>query len=130
MSCRSRNFAAVLVALAVFSQLITPTLHASNWAKHNGDGLLYAFCGTLSPALLAKMRSIAPDALLERSDNPQTQTELCLSMGTLAGSLILAAVFVLLLFQRQTRLGTQPRLAHCAARPCSPYQSRAPPCNA
>lgn len=128
MTCRSRNFAAVLVALAVFSQLITPTLHASNWARHNGEGLLYAFCGTVSPALLAKMRSIAPEGLLEGSDNLKTQTSLCLSMGSLAGSFILAAIFVLLLFQRQTALGAGLRIEPSAARLRAPYQSRAPPC--
>ena len=128
MNCRSRNFAAVLVALAVFSQFITPTLHASNWARHHGDGLLYAFCGTVSPALLAKMRSIAPEELLEGSESLTSQTTLCLSMGSLAGSLILAAVFVLLLFQRQTTLGASLRIAPSDVRLRAPYQSRAPPC--
>ena len=123
-----RILPSLLIILALISQLVTPTLHASNWARHNGEGLLYAFCGTVSPALLAKMRSIAPEGLLEGSDNLKTQTSLCLSMGSLAGSFILAAIFVLLLFQRQTALGAGLRIEPSAARLRAPYQSRAPPC--
>lgn len=118
------------MALAVFSQLVTPTMHASRWAQSSGQGLLYAFCGTLSPALIAKMREIAPEGLLDHGDTPAAQTELCLSIGSLASAFILASVLVLLLFLQRPQPCKLLRPAPSASRRCPAYHSRAPPCPA
>ncbi len=127
MPRRLRTLACLLVALAVLSQLVTPTLYASNWAKHNGEGLLYAFCGTVSPALIAKMSDIAPPGLLPFDNSNHAQTELCLSVGILAGSFVLAAVFVLLLFQHRPSIRPALRPAPDLRLARTAYQSRAPP---
>ncbi|ORE85901.1 hypothetical protein ATO7_11428 [Oceanococcus atlanticus] len=121
-----RSLPSLLIILALISQLVTPTLHASNWAKHNGDGLLYAFCGTISPALLAKMRDIAPPGLVAADDTHPGQLELCLSLGSLASAFVLAIALVLYLL-RVSSHAVPPRDIPRSMRTWAAYQSRAPP---
>ncbi len=88
----------VLALLALLAQASVPLLHAQNWARMQNDGgLSYAFCGTLSPVLLAKMKAVAPPGLYAQGAPAQTAQDckLCLIMGAL-GAMLGALVVALL----------------------------------
>lgn len=82
----------LLSLLALMGQWLLPMAHAQAWAKRNGDPLLYAFCGDLSPALLEKIQaSTLPELLKQRQSDHEKLAKLscnlCVGMhaGQLAG---------------------------------------------
>lgn len=57
-----QQIGALIGALALIGQLLLPITHAQSWARANGNPLLYAFCGQISPALVEQLRRTAlPD---------------------------------------------------------------------
>ena len=81
--------ASILLVLALLAQASVPLLHAQNWARMQNDGgLSYAFCGTVSPVLLAKMKAVAPPGLYAQGAPAQTAQDckLCLIMGALVAA--------------------------------------------
>lgn len=52
-----------LGVFALLVQLMLPNAHAQSWARENGAPLLFAFCGQLSPGLLARLRESTPPEL-------------------------------------------------------------------
>ncbi len=85
---------ALLSVLALIGQLLLPMSHAQSWAARNGDPLLYAFCGEVSPTLVARMQLALPAEVLaglQKRDHAlpsDLSCSLCASMhgGNLLGS--------------------------------------------
>lgn len=127
-----RISALILLVMALLAQASVPLLHAQNWARMQNDsglgGLAYAFCGTVSPALLAKMKSVAPPSLYQQLAQPQAQQDckLCLIIGALGAMLGALALVLLLHVQLAGRVTVwRPRAAFIAG--LRGFQARAPP---
>lgn len=130
MMTRHRRLAATLAVLAILSQLFLPMLHASSWARDNGDARLYAFCGTGSPEFLAKLREVSPQLDSGAQDHGQRLAEgcpLCLTVAAVASALMAGAVCVFALQRRSATAISFPRLRRLSVAMLRPYQSRAPP---
>lgn len=122
--------------LALIAQLLLPTAHAQAWAQQNGNPLLYAFCGKVSPQMAEQFLAAAPAELLEAFKAQQAQPplakiascELCVSMhaGQLAGPS--AAPTVLFDTGAQTRISLRQWQAPSVQGVQLP-QTRGPPVN-
>lgn len=81
----------LLSVVALLGQWLLPMAHAQAWAQRNGDPLLYAFCGDLSPALLEKIQaSTLPELLKQRKSDHEKLAKLScnLCVGIHAGQLV------------------------------------------
>jgi hypothetical protein len=90
----------LLSVVALLGQWLLPMAHAQAWATRNGDPLLYAFCGDISPALLEKIQaSTLPELLKQRQGDHEKLAKLscnlCVGMhaGHLAGGGLPAFAF-------------------------------------
>ncbi len=86
----------LISVIALIGQLLLPAAHAQAWAQQNGNPLLYAFCGKVSPQLAEQFLATAPPELLrafQLKQAPQqaqfTACDLCVSAQ--AGQLLLPA---------------------------------------
>ena len=123
-----RPLACLLTALALMSQACLPLLHAQSWAGSHNAGLLFAFCGEVSPALLAKARAVAPAGLTpaQPTTNASLDCPLCLLLHALGGALALAALGLLLTPNRRVSAGS-PYTAAQRSGVHQAYRARAPP---
>lgn len=118
-----------LLAVAIFARGMLPWVHGSSMAQDSGNNLLLVFCGSTTPALMNKAKSLTPWAKESPqpapSQSPLSNCPLCL-VGIFA--LALVALAVLHLFQRQP-LAYARALANTVRLNSPPrrYDSRGPP---
>lgn len=68
-----QSFRVWVSLLALFAQLVLPMAHAQSWAARNGDPLLFAFCGQISPAAIeAARRDLPPELLAGLAADPES----------------------------------------------------------
>ncbi|MDP9141640.1 MAG: DUF2946 family protein [Pseudomonadota bacterium] len=130
-SLRRNPFAVWLGILAVLAQLVLPAAHAQSWAKRNGDPLLYAFCGQVSPALIQQLRAVsAPELLqdIERAHRASNSLSCDLCTAVHGGHLASAPAAqppVLLVEHPPQRINAEP--AFVPAQIAFAFQARGPP---
>ncbi len=126
---RMRPSIIALLAVALLAQASLPLIHAQNWARtQNDSGLSYAFCGKVSPLLLAKMKAVSPPELYGQSTASATAQDcrLCLvvsALGAMLGSL--AVVLLLAGFAGTPQSVTRPGSVFAVA--VRGFDARAPP---
>lgn len=66
---RQRKSFALIGVFALLCQLLLPALHAQAWASQNGDPMLVAFCGEVSPAFSQRYRETLPVELQRKLES-------------------------------------------------------------
>jgi hypothetical protein len=127
---RRSRLTALISIFALVGQLFFSIAHAQAWARQGGDPLLYAYCGT-SPALIARLRAVAPPELLkqlaqDRGQIEKLSCELCVSVH---GSPLAASTHVLTYGRTNNAqaLAAEPRASAPTVRLTRLHQARAPP---
>jgi hypothetical protein len=130
-SSRPQRFGTWLALVALLLNSVMPTAHASAMARAGADPLLVAFCGQLSPALLAQIEQSSPEtyAALKagalRSGMPGCA--LCASLHA-AGPLAVSTPPPLMIWTSAAIMVPQPMFAGLPLRRGAiPPPARAPP---
>ena len=117
-----------LLVVAILARGMLPWINGQTMARHSGNDILLAFCGTVSPALLAKMQRVSPWTDAQDQTDPNAGSgascPLCLT-GAL--TLALMAFAILQLLQRQRLFAPLPALRQITRKGWRRYDSRGPP---
>ncbi len=119
-----------LLTLAIFARGLVPWVHSPVVSTAANGGILLTFCGSVSPALLAKAAAISP--WKQDQSNPGgtpagSAAKICPICVVAATAVLLSALVILHLLRGSALLSARPAAAKLHSRLIRRYHARGPP---
>ncbi len=119
-----------LLALAIFARGLVPWVHSPVVSAAGNGGILLTFCGSVSPALLAKAVAISPWKLDQNSPGGTptgNAAKICPICVVAATAVLLTALVILHVLGGSVLSGARSAAAKLHSRLIRRYHARGPP---